>query len=579
MLRARDSPDDEEKELLSSTSLNVREIWDGRIVVRQTGGCNMTEVLYDSTWTYTPLEKRNRNPVILSPLITLDDAVGPEGVRTERQYDEVKDLPQSSIFRFVQRYYKKDSEDRKTDFFCNSEMVPFEDERHSILKDRAPNLTLNIDKAIPAPKDVFLFTCLGLLVQTIVMAFNATTVYYFHWLRAGSVVAAYGYPVWAVGTICLSMGVSLCARVTERATNRCKLGPIDGELPSLRVFRLQKRFANSNIPAFVIWQGDNNQIRVSIRNSPLELPAKQTTIGACLTIIGFLCQNMRNVGASLVRRRFATWCNTATNCNPCMASGHIGDPPNPPPHPLPQGLESNAIVTALNSGCFYLLSEKSFFPGGSLGGNKSRLVIRQPIDEQNNTKIELDQQPAEALLFRLLVTQNELLKLAPRPKEVLDIADRLWKAMRDTFSLEPDAPPYRLDWTQYMILSKRHTAHEFQDNLGWDKPEIVGMKLYINHDDSHDNRIGSTRLLVQSMISMSYYHFCTSDSGLNPSPDSYYETFWILSSGTCEEIENHLQIVEEELPGLPCQSWIRDDDDVKSGRCSPIRNPSDDNRF
>jgi hypothetical protein len=46
--RARDSPDDDEKEILSSTSSNVREIWNGNRVVRQIGESNMKELVYNS---------------------------------------------------------------------------------------------------------------------------------------------------------------------------------------------------------------------------------------------------------------------------------------------------------------------------------------------------------------------------------------------------------------------------------------------------------------------------------------------------------------------------------------------------
>jgi hypothetical protein len=35
--RARDSPDDAEKEILASTLANVREIWDGKRIIRQSG--------------------------------------------------------------------------------------------------------------------------------------------------------------------------------------------------------------------------------------------------------------------------------------------------------------------------------------------------------------------------------------------------------------------------------------------------------------------------------------------------------------------------------------------------------------
>ncbi|KAK7952364.1 uncharacterized protein PG986_008092 [Apiospora aurea] len=52
--RARDSPDDEEKEILSSTSANVREIWTGNRVVRQTGASKSTAFVFDPDWYISP---------------------------------------------------------------------------------------------------------------------------------------------------------------------------------------------------------------------------------------------------------------------------------------------------------------------------------------------------------------------------------------------------------------------------------------------------------------------------------------------------------------------------------------------
>jgi hypothetical protein len=79
--------------------------------------------------------------------------------------------------------------------------------------------------------------CFGLLIQAAVIAINAIAVYRWHWLRAGRVVASYGYPVWASGTIGITLEVSICARVVEGSATKYTLAPVSSN-KRLRVIML-----------------------------------------------------------------------------------------------------------------------------------------------------------------------------------------------------------------------------------------------------------------------------------------------------------------------------------------------------
>ncbi|PMD34990.1 hypothetical protein L207DRAFT_436420, partial [Hyaloscypha variabilis F] len=259
--RAREDPDDDEKEILSSTSKDVREIWNGNRVVRQTGESKTTEIVYDSAWADTPLS--NSKPT--------------EGVRD----CEPTVAPHSLEITLYSRPRNPYSPDTY-EFWKN------EGEK------RAPNLTLNIDKTVPEPGKVLLCLGIGLLIQAAVIIVNATVVYYLRWPRAGSAVAAYGYPTWIVGTLCISLGVSMCARVVQHSTDKYTLGPKPKvSKDGLRVIRLQKRIETSDIPAFAIFQNETNyRIRMSLRVANLDLASTRTAIGALLTLTGFICQNI-----------------------------------------------------------------------------------------------------------------------------------------------------------------------------------------------------------------------------------------------------------------------------------------------
>jgi hypothetical protein len=87
-----------------------------------------------------------------------------------------------------------------------------------ILRLRSPNLTLNVPDDISNLIKVWTVACMGFVIQVVVMVINTVVVYGWKWLRPGSLVASYGYPTWAVGTVCITFGVTLCAYVIQSST-------------------------------------------------------------------------------------------------------------------------------------------------------------------------------------------------------------------------------------------------------------------------------------------------------------------------------------------------------------------------
>lgn len=236
-------------------------------------------------------------------------------------------------------------------------------------ENKAPNLTLNIPKAIPEIWKVQLFAAIGLLIQTTVLIFNAIVVYRFRWLRAGNVVAKYGYPVWAVGTLIMNLGVSLCARVIQNSTIvfTIHVGSLSEDA---RILRVQEQIIDSNIPGYIIFSGKNDRsVNVSRREWPpspgdkpnLKLATEQlflTWLGSGLTLAGFVCQNVGtrelHLSASLVQLG-ATLTMTVLRA---WLRRHAGDPPTPTPIILVEGFEASQIGYSLEKTSFSMLFDR-----------------------------------------------------------------------------------------------------------------------------------------------------------------------------------------------------------------------------
>ena len=170
---------------------------------------------------------------------------------------------------------------------------------------KSPHLTLNIKGVIPTQTQLWVLTLLGITFQGVPLVFNGLVVYCWRLLRAGYVVAAYGYPLWAVGTAFITLGLCLCARVVESCTEESVVEPVcavpsvptansseDKEyVTRLRAkevstkledtgfcVRLQKKISSMNLGAFTIVT-DENDPKVVISRRTVLPPGLNSTGG------------------------------------------------------------------------------------------------------------------------------------------------------------------------------------------------------------------------------------------------------------------------------------------------------------
>lgn len=181
-------------------------------------------------------------------------------------------------------------------------------------------------------------------------------------------------PNLAAGTICIAIGVSLCARVVEASTTEYIIRPrFRISRPRFRALRLQKKMANLELPAYAIYNNSKIPwVRVSQRIWP-PVPQSMTqndetsalgrrllllsTVGAFLTLAGFVCQNIGTrelhwsagvlqLGTTLMLAVLRAWLRR-----------HVGRVPTPPPIALCSRLEASHLACHLED-CICGMSSK-----------------------------------------------------------------------------------------------------------------------------------------------------------------------------------------------------------------------------
>ena len=131
----------------------------------------------------------------------------------------------------------------------------------------------------------------SLAIQGAVIAVNALIVYHWRYLRAGRLVASYGFPVWLSGTIAINLGVSICGFVVIGRTGTVRLAPRYGKFNHLKMFRVQEALEKEGLPAFMIQHHPMNRT-IMLTRSPDKKQPWLASFGAFLALGGFVCQNI-----------------------------------------------------------------------------------------------------------------------------------------------------------------------------------------------------------------------------------------------------------------------------------------------
>ncbi|KAI5776322.1 hypothetical protein EDC01DRAFT_625499, partial [Geopyxis carbonaria] len=172
--RAREAHAACEVELMSSTSHEVCELWNGQTVVRVLGSPQVIELIF----------------------------IEPPNLKTKEEGIFTLEEPGHKLEKVSGEQSNKNSE---------SEEVPGEAS--------APNLSLNINRK-RNDYELWATVVFGLFIQTTALMIAGLGTYYSTWdfKKGGSVVQGYAYPLILIGTLTLGLGMFICAGVVEKST-------------------------------------------------------------------------------------------------------------------------------------------------------------------------------------------------------------------------------------------------------------------------------------------------------------------------------------------------------------------------
>lgn len=132
----------------------------------------------------------------------------------------------------------------------------------------SPNTTLNVRGAIPDKSVVVIFAIIGVLFQIAILGIISVVTYKWKLLRSGKVVAGWGYPIWAAGTVAISLGMSMCGWAIGDSTRRKHFQPhVDLRKPASIVLP-QEAITEQNILAYSIGLVEPNVDYVLSKRSP-----------------------------------------------------------------------------------------------------------------------------------------------------------------------------------------------------------------------------------------------------------------------------------------------------------------------
>ncbi|KAI5803510.1 hypothetical protein DFH27DRAFT_481561 [Peziza echinospora] len=167
--RARENRAAAEVELMSSTSTDVCELWNGQTIVRMMGAPTILELIYF-----------------------------PE--RTHEADCGIYTLEEARKKKLVQLSKKEHAQPTR--------------KRNKQLASAAPNIFLNL-RPRKSRLEARLFAALGIAIQVAVFIFAAETTYDLNYKKAGRAVPQYAFPLMTAGTVILELGMFLCSYVVE----------------------------------------------------------------------------------------------------------------------------------------------------------------------------------------------------------------------------------------------------------------------------------------------------------------------------------------------------------------------------
>ncbi|KAF8533780.1 hypothetical protein BDD12DRAFT_468216 [Trichophaea hybrida] len=204
--RAREGKGVVEVELMSSTSSDVCELWNGDGVVRVMGSSPIIELLY--------VEVPSVNPLHIDPPEEFQDSDSLDGWQEDNDQDHLLEVHHpTGIYDF---------KSAKDTILQNESLKEAQESDNS----DAPNIALNIGGERVSDPELNIVAIIGIWLQLGVIVFAGFSVLYSPWAgkfqKNDKNVQLYAFPAMAAGTVALVVGMFICARIIERSTSETK---------------------------------------------------------------------------------------------------------------------------------------------------------------------------------------------------------------------------------------------------------------------------------------------------------------------------------------------------------------------
>lgn len=277
--RAKESRGEVEADLMSSTSSDVCELWNGEGVVRVLGRPVLLQLVMCPTATTNATFNIHPTPP--------NAVAGPENEASISQpmghnVNQLKPPHPSGLYTFQDAITRKLY--TRADINSNQQQV-----EESSKSEIPPNLSWNVSINPCKPSTMVLLVLVGFAVQGAVLVFAAVSQYKLKMKKNDLELVGYGFPLFAVGTGVLGMGMFVCAMVVESATEEETWKPeqVSGEP---YVIWLQQGGQTVGDQRFEAFARKSSKNILTSRNLTKHGQLARVNLGVVAALLGFFAQ-------------------------------------------------------------------------------------------------------------------------------------------------------------------------------------------------------------------------------------------------------------------------------------------------
>lgn len=322
--------------------------------------------------------------------------------------------------------------------------------------------------------------------------------YQWHLLRAGRLVAFYGFPTWLAGTVSLNIGASVCAYVVVGSTREARDPVPEGS----QFFRFQRALDEQSLPAYLIRSPPGIR-QTKWRSTTLKERPWAISLGAFLSLGGFVCQNIGTRELHFSAGLLQLAANLILTLIRALLRRHIEAEVDPTPIAIRDSPACKVLIEMGRKLCRspYLLT-KVFVDDAEIACSRALSVYEGQLDliSPGTPANDLEIRCVEALLrdwgtLAHLEDDKDL-------QRIKDIVEKLYTTMSWLLSHAAgedhnlgSGSPY-LEWDHHMYL-------EESENFEWESIQRQNLQIV----PCYFSKLEDTRNFMKAILRFSCYNY------------------------------------------------------------------------